>query len=80
MAKAVALTADKQALARSRFKSTGFSHNTALPAFAAASISSEWVSVEVAIRTASMEESPIISSELTTFASYFAASSSAAEA
>ena len=61
-------TASRHALARSKLKSTGFSHITALPACVAASIKSECVSVEVAIKTALMASSAMISSELLTCA------------
>jgi len=64
----VAETAFRQARARSSERSTGFSHNTAFPAAVAASIRSEWVSVEVATSTASIPGSAMISSELRTAA------------
>src|SRR5260370_32608109 len=41
----------QQARARSRSRSTGFSHSTALPALTAAVINGTWVSVGVASRT-----------------------------
>ena len=45
----------RHCLARSKLISTGFSHKTALPANVAFSIISEWVSVELATRTASID-------------------------
>ena len=74
----VASTTFWQARARSRLRSTGFSHSTALPARVAASIKSEWVSVEVAISTASISGSAMISSVLRATAPYRAANFSAA--
>ena len=47
---------------RSELRSTGFSQNTALPAAAARSMRSAWVSVGVPISTASMSWSAMISS------------------
>src|ERR1700722_3363835 len=60
----VALATFRHACARARLRSTGFSHNTALPALVAASIKSEWVLVELAINTAPIEGSSIIASLL----------------
>ncbi len=66
------------ARALARLRSTGFSHRTAFPALVAASIRSEWVLVEVAMRTASIEASAMIASLLRVSAPYSAASFAAA--
>ena len=57
-----ARTTSRQARMRAALRSTGFSQNTALPARAARSIRSAWVSVGVQITTASMSGAATIAS------------------
>ena len=59
-----ASTTFRQASIRLASSETGFSQSTALPARAPFSMKSAWVSVEVAIRMASMSRSAMISSAL----------------